>query len=356
MNVAMDATPLTLPSGGIARYTSELSRALAENFPEDEIILVSDQPFQPPEPGPENLRRGAGPRNFMERRWWLCGVHREMSRYGASLFHGTHFVVPWLPFRPSVATLHDLSPWMEAGWHSEADFVRRRAGLLVGFGIPTMFLTPSEAVRRQAMERFRIPPGRIVAVPLAPALHFAPVRWERDSASYFFFAGTLEPRKNLEMLVEAWREVRRRHDVDLVLAGRRRADGPAFEPEAGLRFLGEVPDADLPRWYSGALAVVYPSLYEGFGLPVLEAMQCGAAVIASQDAAIREVAGNAALLVDARDKKAWVEVMTAAAARPERLAVWRKQSIERVKEFSWARTARLTREVYEEATRRFRLT
>ena len=155
------------------------------------------------------------------------------------------------------------------------------------------------------------------------------------------------------MLVEAWRDVRKRHEVDLVLAGRRRADGPAFEPEAGLRLLGELPDAELPWWYSGALAVVYPSLYEGFGLPVLEAMQCGAAVIASQDAAIREVAGGAALLVDPRDTKAWVEAMAAAVTQPERLATWRKQSLERVKTFSWARTARLTRAVYEEAIWRF---
>ena len=108
--------------------------------------------------------------------------------------------------------------------------------------------------------------------------------------------GTLEPRKNLDMLLEAWREMRRHHAVDLVLAGRRRADAPEIRPEPGLRLAGEVADAELPALYSGALAFVYPSLYEGFGLPVLEAMQCGAPVIASR--AVEEAAGDAAIYAD----------------------------------------------------------
>jgi hypothetical protein len=105
--------------------------------------------------------------------------------------------------------------------------------------------------------------------------------------------GTIEPRKNLPALVEAWREVRRRHVVDLVIAGRHRADGPSIVPEPGLHLPGEVPECELPALYSGAVALVCPSHYEGFGLPVLEAMQCGTCVIAS--GALREAAGDAAL-------------------------------------------------------------
>jgi len=97
-----------------------------------------------------------------------------------------------------------------------------------------------------------------------------------DAAPYFLYVGALEPRKNLDGLIEAWREVRRRHGVDLVLAGRKRVDFNELPPEPGLRVTGEVRDTDLARLYSGALALVYPSHYEGFGLPVLEAMQCGA--------------------------------------------------------------------------------
>jgi glycosyltransferase involved in cell wall biosynthesis len=155
------------------------------------------------------------------------------------------------------------------------------------------------------------------------------------------------------MLVEAWTEVRKTHAVDLVLAGRRRRDGPEFAPRPGLRLLGEVPDESLPHLYSNAAALVYPSLYEGFGLPVLEAMQCGAAVIASRDPAISEIAGEAAILLDARDPAQWAATLTAALNRPEWLEDLRQRGRRRALEFSWARTARATREAYDEAVRRF---
>jgi glycosyltransferase involved in cell wall biosynthesis len=134
--------------------------------------------------------------------------------------------------------------------------------------------------------------------------------------------------------------------VDLVLAGRAREDFKTPAPEPGLRILGEVPEQDLPALYSGALAFVYLSLYEGFGLPVLEAMQCGATVIASRDPAIMEVSGGAALHVDATDVQSLIEIMR---ARPVR----REESLKRAASFSWSITARKTREVYDAAARLF---
>ncbi len=99
------------------------------------------------------------------------------------------------------------------------------------------------------------------------------------------------------MLLDAWREVKRKYSVDLVIAGRRREDFTAIAPEDGLRLLGETPENTLPPLYSNAIAAVYASDYEGFGLPVLEAMQCGAPVIVSRDPALTEVSGGAALAV-----------------------------------------------------------
>ena len=209
-----------------------------------------------------------------------------------------------------------------------------------------MIVTPSEAVRRAALSRFGIDGDRIVAVPLAASSHFKRVHAPPPAHPYFLFVGTLEPRKNIARLIDAWREVRKSEEVDLMLAGCAR-DGFAMPaPQEGLRIMGAVPDEDLPALYSGALAFVYPSLYEGFGLPVLEAMQCGATVITSRDPAIMEVSGGAAVHVDATDVRALAEAMR---ARPVR----REESLQRAALFSWQATARKTREVYDVASRVF---
>ncbi|HTQ55412.1 MAG TPA: glycosyltransferase family 1 protein [Bryobacteraceae bacterium] len=350
MRVAIDATPLTLSSGGLRRYTAELSLALARNFPEDEYFLVSDQTFVLPEDAPPNLRRGGGPRHRVERRWWFWGLDRELQRLAAGLFHGTDFAVPYLSRRPSVLTLHDLSPWMDAAWHSDAARVRQRTPVLVGLGLATMIVTPSEAVRKQAIEEFRIHPGRIRAIPHAARACFRPVP-SQTAPPYFLYAGTLEPRKNIPGLIAAWREVRRLHPVGLVLAGRRRPDFPQLSPEPGLQIMGEISDERLAQLLAGALAFLYPSFYEGFGLPVLEAMQCGACVITSRDPAITEVAAGAAIQADSHGDlvRAMVEVIE----NPAGAQLWRDRALRRAADFSWRRTAELTHQLYEDCQRRF---
>jgi glycosyltransferase involved in cell wall biosynthesis len=346
MRVALDAAPLTLSCGGIQRYVWELSGALAAAFPEDEYTLVADRPFAAPQA--PNLKTGAGPRNALERRWFLWGLPRELARRRIDVFHGTNFEVPWLPLRPSVMTVQDLSPWINPAWNPATGRVRRRTAAMLRLGLASMVITPSEAVRREAIERFRLSPHRVAAVPDAAAPHFRPVE-PPARAPYFLYVGALEPRKNLPMLIEAWRAARKTAPVDLVLAGRPREGFPKIIAEPGLSVLGEVAESGLPALYSGAVAAVYPSLYEGFGLPVLEAMQCGAPVIASRDPAIAETAGGAATLLDACDVRAWTEALIAAATRPEWAAAQREKSLARAREFSWERTARLTREVYVEA-------
>jgi len=351
MRVAIEAASLALSSGGLARYTSELSLALARCFSADEFYLTSDQPFRMPPGAQPNLKRGIGPANALERRWWLWGLAREMRRLHADLVHGPDFAVPYISGRPSVLTLHDLSPWMDRRWHGDAARVRRRTPVLLEMGVATMVITPSETVRKQALERFRLRPERVVAIPEAAAPWFAPVKVAHALACppYFLFVGTLEPRKNIAALVEAWREVRRDRAVDLVLAGRRRADCPPLPDDPGLRILGEVPDERLAALYSGATAFVYPSLYEGFGLPVLEAMQCGACVIASR--AVMEAAGGAAIYADGPVELA--RAMRELLEHPEIAPEWRARSLARAREFTWERTARATYEVYLEARRRF---
>jgi glycosyltransferase involved in cell wall biosynthesis len=350
MIVALDATPLTVSTGGVRRYTEELTLALARNFPDDRYWLLSDQPFEGPAHAPLNLHCQVSD----TRRWWWRGLPRALSRLQAGLFHGTDFSVPYVPRRPSVMTLHDLSPWLDRAWQPSASRVRRRTPILLRAGICTLVITPSEAVRRAAIERFSLPPDRVAAIPLAAPEHFRPVDAAARATPYFLFAGTLEPRKNIRRLIEAWREVRRTRGVDLVLAGRARSDFELPPPEPGLRLLGALPDEQLPGLYSGAAASVYPSHYEGFGLPVLEAMQCGALVIASRDPAIAEVTGGqAAIHIDAEDTRALANALAAALDAPENFASVRAQALVRARDFSWTRTARRTREVYDAACRVF---
>jgi glycosyltransferase involved in cell wall biosynthesis len=353
MKIALDATPLTVPSGGVRRYTEELTRALCDSFPGDQFWLLSDQkttlPFDRP-----NLKAGQGPRNMLERRWWSWGLQGEISRLGIEVFHGTDFAVPYLPLRPSVMTLHDLSPWLDPGWHSESDRVRRRTPMLLRLGLATMVITPSEAIRRAAIDRFHLQRERVIAVPHAANACFRPTPGPEQRSPYLLYVGTLEPRKNIGLILDLWRELRREHAIDLVLIGRRRADFPELPAEPGLRVAGLTSEQELPSLYSGAVACLYPSYYEGFGLPVLEAMQCGALMIASRDPAIMEVAAGGAVLLDIDDRLRWMDALRSAVTQSEAMREIRARALLRAGEFSWTKTARLTMAVYEHAVKQFR--
>jgi glycosyltransferase involved in cell wall biosynthesis len=353
MQIALDATPLTVASGGVRRYTEELARALCDTFPGDRYWLLSDQATPLPFARP-NLKMGQGPRNMLERRWWTWGLQGEISRLGIEVFHGTDFAVPYLPLRPSVMTIHDLSPWMNPDWHSDSDRIRSRTPMLLRLGLATMVITPSEAIRRAAIEHFRLQPDRVVAVPLAAGESFRPRTVPKPSPPYLLYVGTLEPRKNIHLILDLWRELRREHGVDLILAGRRRADFPEVPAEPGLRVRGLTPEEDLADLYSGAVACLYPSYYEGFGLPVLEAMQCGALVITSRDPAIVEVAADGAILLDLEDRVPWLDALRSAVTQSEHTRAIREKALARAGEFSWTKTARLTKAVYEQAVQRFR--
>jgi glycosyltransferase involved in cell wall biosynthesis len=343
---ALDATPLTLTSGGLPRYVAELSTALATHFPAHQFLLTSDQPFSFPETtNLRNLHIAPGPRNALERRWWLWGASR--ARY--DVFHGTNFAIPYLSRRPTVLSIHDLSPWMDPTWHANADRVRNHTPRMIRFGPATMILTPTYVVRQQVIDHFHIAPERVAAVHHAAASHFAPTGEPEEP--YFLFVGTLEPRKNIQLLLEAWRELNREIKVRLVLAGRRRADFPELPREPCLEVLGEVPESRLPSLYSRALALVYPSLYEGFGLPVVEAMQCGACVIASRDPALTEVSEGAA--IQATTAAELFAAMRAVATDPGLRAAQREKSLRRARDFTWQRTASMTYDIYQEALVRF---
>jgi glycosyltransferase involved in cell wall biosynthesis len=193
----------------------------------------------------------------------------------------------------------------------------------------------------------------------APADRVAAVRtryWLPQE--YLLFVGTVEPKKNVRGLVEAYRRLVARDNQipPLVIAGRL---GWMFEGvlqqvsepklQGRVRFLGPVPDDDLPALLSGASVFVFPSLYEGFGLPVLEAMACGVPVITSRISALPEVVGEAGLLVDPLKPDEISAAITLVLQDPRRAALMRERGLARAKEFSWEETARKTWQIYCEA-------
>ena len=198
--------------------------------------------------------------------------------------------------------------------------------------------------------------GRIRVTPLAASPEFRPVE-TRATEPYFLYVGNLEPRKNLERLIEAFARMPQK-EHRLVIVGNRWYHGGAAEQKAralGLngrvKFLGYVPREDLPGLFSGATALVYPSLLEGFGLPIVEAMACGAPVITSNNSSMKEVAKDAAVLVDPRNVREMTDALVRVAEDEGLRKELSRRGLLRAKEFSWERTAELTREVYREVLR-----
>lgn len=347
MVIALDGTPLSEPTGGVARYTWELARTLAENYPEDQYWLLSDQAFAMPVDRPRNLHAGSRPASAIDRRWWLWGLQREMDRRGAEIFHGTDFSVPYVPMgRPSVMTIHDMSPWIDAEWNHASTRVRWRTPQLLRLGLVKMVITPSETVRRAAITYFELEPERVVAVPLAAREMFHPVPVEPSDVPYLLYVGTIEARKNIDRLMDAWTGVYQTTGVELWITGRIREGFELEDDLPGLHYLGAVDDSELPALFSGAVACVYPSIYEGFGLPVLEAMQCGCPVITTLDPAIQELAADAVVSVPSDDTAAIASAMTTLIHDEARRKELSARGIERASAFHWRETARRTREVY----------
>ena len=365
MRVALDATPLTVPFGGTRRYVIELVRALAQEFPKDEYHLVTDPAsWRWPEEVRDlpNVFARRPPWGGVAGMWWLSGLPLELQRLGIEVFHGTDFSVPYLPLLPSVMTFHDLSPWKtEALSPPGSERVRGRAPYVLR--LATLVLTPTEAIRDELAGTFGISRSRVRAAHLAPfEAATAPGPNSRATAAgvlrppepYVLFVGAREKRKNIRRLVESWRKAKQRHPgLSLALVGAPGEEDASITPEAGLHVHGPLADGRMMSLLSGAAVFVYPSLYEGFGLPVLEAMTAGVPVITSQDPAITEVAGGAAVQVDVTSTEALSQAILRVVTSSESQLELREQGMRRASEFSWRRTAQRTRDVYREAIRRF---
>jgi glycosyltransferase involved in cell wall biosynthesis len=324
VKVGLDVSPLRQTRAGTARYILGLLPRLEA----DPGLAV------------HRLAWGGGGRAAAVARdaaWYPLGLPLAARRL--DVLHCPTFRAPPRSPVPLVATVHDLAVlrhpeafnrWTRAYSRRAVPRVVRAADLLIAV---------SEFTKRELVELLRVPEERVRVIPNAVGAEFTADGPVADG-DYVLAVGTVEPRKNLPRLVEA----ASRSGIELRVVGRRGWGGVELDGSA-VAWLGEPPDAELAALYRGALCVAYPSLYEGFGIPVLEAMACGAPVVTAAGGATEEVAGGAAVLVDPRDVDAIAAGISEAIGRRVELS---RRGRERAAAFSWAKSARATVGVYRE--------
>jgi glycosyltransferase involved in cell wall biosynthesis len=311
VNVTFDVTPLRLTRAGTARYIHNL----LERIDARRIAFG-----------------GAGRASVLARELWWYPLHLSLLR-GADVMHCPTYYAPLRPTVPTVVTVHDLAVLRHPEWFPA--WTRTYAPRVVPRMIraATQVIAVSEFTAGEVESLLRVPRERIHVVPNGVEPVFT-ADGPRADGDYVLAVGTLEPRKNLARTIAA----AERAGVELRVVG---ALGWGGVEAAGthVTWLGEVDDAALARLYRGARCLVYPSLYEGFGIPVGEALACGTPVVTSRDSAMADIAGDAAVLVDPLDTAAIAAGIVEANGR-------------RVETFappSWDDAARLTLEVYRAA-------
>jgi glycosyltransferase involved in cell wall biosynthesis len=350
IKVLFDAHQLGRGQTGNETYVRELLGSLRKR-PDLDILAAVEQDDDFGGLIPIEQRRRV-PRSGLGR---LAAMSRLTRRENVDLVHSIYFLPP-LAGRPSVLTVHDISFEMYPEFFSRRALIRDRLLIRASARLATRVVTVSNASRLDILERYGLPESKVVVAPNGVSLQFQPEtegRWAPyagDRPLRILAVGTLQPRKNLVRLINAVAIVGRKVPVHLRVIGPdghqasliRRQLANAGEAEA----VGWVNEADLAREYRAADVFAYPSIYEGFGLPVLEAMASGTPVVTSTGGSLPEVAGNAALVVDPIDTDAIAAAILRIADDPVLARSLRTQGIERAAQFTWDRSAEIHAAVY----------
>jgi len=380
MRILFNGASAIRPKTGVGHTTANLHRALASAFPKDKFWLYPGErvrrrvtrlfkpavrptgTISPPKPAnPSLLKRVA---LNLARTGYSLHFHTAARIGQFDLYHEPNLV----PFRvalPTVVTVHDLSVLLFPEWHPAERVKRYEQAFARGIETAAHVLVDSHAVRSEALRILGLAPERVTTVPCGIDPNFRVQSPEEVNAvrtrlalpsRYLLYVGTIEPRKNLTTLLRAYCDLpgNLRDDCPLILGGswgwKSEPERELFENEArhrGVRYLGYVADQDLPGLYAGAEALFYPSHYEGFGLPPVEMMACGGLAIVSTAAAVREVVGTAAQMLDPNDLPAWREAMRTVIAERDSFVGYRFSGIANASRFTWENAARQTYSVYQ---------
>lgn len=372
IRIALNAWSLLSPHTGIASYTRNLALALEGSGAVNLRYFYghgwSDELRTTPMPGMGTVKswvKKIVPRpyalmRFVQQQRFDMGVRRQ----ACDLYHEPSF----LPFRfdgPTVITIHDLSPLRFPETHPEQRVREFSEQLPKAIDRAARIIVDAESVRQEIMTTFGVPPERVQAIHLGVSAEYrprspsemAPVleRHQLVPGGYLLAVGTLEPRKNLLRTIDAYTGLpqKLRSSTPLVIAGMRgwlaqdlESRIRQYEQRGEVRWLGYVPADELPLLYSGAAMLVYPSLYEGFGLPVLEAMASGIPVITSNRASLPEVAGDVGVMINPEDfgeLRTHMQRLLEDRAEAGRLG---RLGIERARLFTWQACADKTLAVY----------
>ena len=369
MRVGIDARKLH--DYGIGTYVRNLLTELARQDDDAEYSLVCA-------PSDVETMRALGPRfrpcpvragNYSVREQWA--VPWALARARVDLFHAPHYVVSPLTPVPFVVTIHDCIHLRFPQYlPNRAALYYARAMMSVSARRSRRVLTVSQASKDDILHYLRVPSDKVEVIHNALDTRLAGEPTAEDvarvrerfllTAPFVLYTGNIKPHKNVDRLIEAFSILRQRwpEDVKLLIIGDEISKYPnlrrlvhRFQLHQHVRFLGFVPDATLAVLYRLAAVFVFPSLYEGFGLPPLEAMAAGAPVITSNVSSLPEVVGDAALLIDPMDAGAIASAMSRVLGDPRLREDLIRRGRERVKAFSWARSVARVRQVYGELAR-----
>ncbi|MGE5138234.1 MAG: glycosyltransferase family 4 protein [Rudaea sp.] len=372
MRITFDISPAVHGHAGLGRYAGELLNALLAVDREDEFraLYYSPQPDARPQPPLDKLpalRVPLGAKPWRMSVLLASFTHIGMDRWlpASDIFHATDHLLPPRRRGRSVFTIHDLIFRFFPEYHLPLNRWYLSLMLPRFMRDADAIIAVSENTRRDVARLMGIPDDKISVIyegvnpafrPVESAEALAAVRQRyRLPPRYILYLGTIEPRKNLLMLLDAYQALLARADSapDLVIAGRKGwLYQPVFDKVRALglgeriHFTDWVAGEDAPVLQTAAELFVFPSLYEGFGLPPLEAMACGTPVVCSNASSLPEVVGDAGLLVDPRDTAGWTEALARGLCDEELRATLRGRGLEQAARFTWDRAARETLQVY----------